>query len=99
MRRPSRPRFQDDRWVRLLMAVADLLRNAWVLADLSDEQRDGLAAQGREVTLSAGNWLLRQGEEAETMYVIRSGWLEAIHEGPPETVIRTMRRGEMVASC
>lgn len=77
-------------------ANAALLRSVPVLAGLSDEQREQLAEQGREVTLSAGDWLLREGEEGETMYVIRSGRLDIVNEGAPETLVRTLRRGEVV---
>ena len=64
------------------MAEGALLRSPPVLAGLSDEQRDRLAAQAREVSVAAGEWLLREGEEADAMYVIRSGRLDVISEGP-----------------
>ena len=73
-----------------------LLRSVPVFAGLSDEQRERLAEQAREVKLDAGDWLLREGEEGETTYVIRSGRLDVVTEGPPETLIRTIRRGDVV---
>jgi predicted acylesterase/phospholipase RssA/CRP-like cAMP-binding protein len=73
-----------------------LLGSVPVLAGLSEEQRGQLAKQAREVAVAAGEWLLREGEEGETMYVIRSGQLDIVSEGPPETLIRTIRRGDVV---
>jgi NTE family protein len=78
------------------MAVAEAFAELSVLGNLNDRQRARLVAQGREVTVAPGRWLMRQGQEADTMYLIRSGRLEVVHEGPPETVIRTMRRGDVV---
>ncbi|MDX6664270.1 MAG: hypothetical protein QOG68_476 [Solirubrobacteraceae bacterium] len=78
------------------MAGGDLLRGVPVLAGLSAEQRDRLAAEGRERQVPAGDWLLREGEPADTMYVIRSGRLDVVAEGPPEALIRTLRRGDVV---
>jgi len=67
-----------------------------VLAGLSEDQRGQLADQAREITVTTGKWLFREGEEGESMYVIRSGQLDIVSEGPPETLIRTIRRGELV---
>jgi predicted acylesterase/phospholipase RssA/CRP-like cAMP-binding protein len=76
------------------MARAEVLRGAPVLAGLSDELLEQLAAEAGEVTVRAGEWLFREGERAESLYVIRSGRLEVVAEGPPETLIRLLRRGD-----
>ncbi len=73
-----------------------LLRGVPVFTGLSGENRDRLAALGTNVELAAGDWLLREGEEADVMYVIRSGRLDVLVEGPPETLVRTLRRGDVV---
>jgi predicted acylesterase/phospholipase RssA/CRP-like cAMP-binding protein len=78
------------------MASAAFLRQVPVLADLSEKLLEQLAAKATEVRIRAGEWLLREGEEAESLYVVRSGRLEVIAEGPPETLIRVMRRGEVL---
>ena len=67
-----------------------------VFTGLSGENRDRLAALGTNVVLAAGDWLLREGDEADVMYVIRSGRLDVLVEGPPETLVRTLRRGDVV---
>ncbi len=76
------------------MVAADVLRGAPMLAELSDELLEQLAAEAGEVRVRAGKWLFREGEEAESLYVIRSGRLEVVAEGPPETLIRLLRRGD-----
>ena len=64
-----------------------LLGSVPVLAGLSEEQRGQLAEQAREVAVAAGEWLLREGEEGETMYVIRSGQLDIVSEGASNRAI------------
>lgn len=73
-----------------------LLRGVPVFTGLSRENRERLAALGTNVTVAAGDWLLREGDEADVMYVIRSGRLDVLVEGPPETLVRTLRRGDVV---
>ena len=73
-----------------------LLRGVPVFTGLSGENRERLAALGTNVVVAAGDWLLREGEEADVMYVIRSGRLDVLVEGPPETLVRTLRRGDVV---
>ena len=65
-----------------------------MFADLSDELLAQLAEEAGEVSLGAGEWLFREGDSADRLYVIRSGRLEIVDEGPPEVLIREMRRGQ-----
>jgi predicted acylesterase/phospholipase RssA/CRP-like cAMP-binding protein len=67
-----------------------------VLAGLDEELLGGLASQLREVKVAAGEWLFRQGEIGESLFVLRSGRLEVVDEGPPEAVIRKLRRGDVL---
>jgi NTE family protein len=72
------------------------LRNVPVLAGLS---RDLLAQVSREVTelqVPAGEWIMREGEEADSLFIIRSGRVEVLDEGPPEALIRMLRRGDVL---
>jgi NTE family protein len=78
------------------IGTAGFLRRVPVLSGLDDELLSRLAAEGASVTVRAGDWLVREGEAAESLYLIRSGRLEVVAEGPPETLIRVLRRGEIL---
>lgn len=76
--------------------TAAFLRRVPVLSGLDDELLSRLAEQVATVSVRAGDWLVREGDVADSLYVIRSGRLEVIAEGPPETVIRLLRRGAVL---
>ncbi|HET8593431.1 MAG TPA: patatin-like phospholipase family protein [Solirubrobacterales bacterium] len=76
--------------------TAAFLRRVPVLSGLDAELLSRLAAKVVPVTVRAGDWLVREGEAADRLYLIRSGRLEVVAEGPPETVIRVLRRGEIL---
>lgn len=78
------------------MSEVAFLRQVSVLADLPDELLARLAADAVHVRLKAGDWLFREGERAETLYVLVGGRVEVVAEGPPEVLIRVMRRGEVL---
>ncbi len=78
------------------MLTADLLRNISVFSGLSDEHLANLAEELRPVHVPAGEWIVREGEAADSMFIIRSGRVEVIDEGPPEVLIRTLRRGDVL---
>jgi NTE family protein len=59
---------------------ANLLAAVPLFAGLSDELRCSLAARSQIVHLSAGEWLFQQGEQADALYVVRSGRLEVLQE-------------------
>ena len=62
---------------------ADLLAAVPLFASLPEQPRGSLAARTESVHLSAGEWLFHQGEEADALYVVRSGRLEILHERAP----------------
>jgi NTE family protein len=78
------------------MGDGGLLRGVPVLAGLTDEQRDRLAAEAGRRSVPAGEWVMRQGDEGDSMFVLSSGRLDVVAEGPPETLIRRLRRGAVV---
>lgn len=78
------------------MSEVALLRQVSVLADLSDELLGGLAADAGHVRLKAGEWLFPEGEGAEILYVLVGGRVEVVAEGPPEVLVRVIRRGEVL---
>jgi CRP-like cAMP-binding protein len=78
------------------MRTAAYLRNVPVLAGLPDELLEHLAGQVNDVRVRAGTWVMREGESADSMFIVRSGRLGVIEEGPPETLIRILRRGDVL---
>ena len=75
-----------------------LLSEVAVFADLPVELRQTLAEQCRTVRLRFGEWLFRQGDPADAMYVVRSGRLEVLKEraeGEPERLLE-LGRGSVV---
>ena len=46
--------------------------------------------------VAAGDWLFREGEPADSAYVVRSGRLDVVVEHPTEVVIRQLKRGAAV---
>ena len=73
-------------------SAADFLGKAPVFAALSEKVRTKIANRSSELRLSAGEWLFREGEEADTLYVVRAGRLEVVNEADGKT-IRVLGRG------
>jgi NTE family protein len=67
-----------------------------LLAGLEGDLLERLAAQTRSLGVKAGEWLFREGDPADAAYVIAMGRLEVVDEGPPETIIRTLKRGDVL---
>jgi NTE family protein len=72
------------------------LRNVPIFAGLSDELLHRLAGQVREVRVQAGEWIMRAGESADSLFIVCSGRFEVLDEGPPESLRRVLRRGEII---
>lgn len=75
---------------------AAFLRFVPVLSGLDDVLLGRLASEVTEMEIRAGEWLMRRGDTGDSLYLIRSGQLEVIDEGPPESVIRVLRRGAVL---
>jgi CRP-like cAMP-binding protein len=52
-----------------------LLRNVSVFSGLPDELLERLAAQVGEVHVRAGEWIMREGDAAQSLFVVCSGRL------------------------
>jgi NTE family protein len=78
------------------MRTAFFLRNVPVFAGLSEELLETLAAKVREVRVPAGRWVMREGDRAESMFIVSGGRVEVVHEGPPEILLRVLRRGDVL---
>ena len=75
---------------------AYLLRNVPVLAGLPDALLESLVEQLSRVQVKAGRWIMREGEVAESVYIVAGGRVEVVDERPPETLIRVLRRGAVL---
>jgi EmrB/QacA subfamily drug resistance transporter len=71
--------------------AADFLANVPLFASLGEELLAQLAEHARNVHLEAGAWLFREGERADSIYVVRGGRLEVID--PDGAAIRVAGRG------
>ncbi|HZU60054.1 MAG TPA: patatin-like phospholipase family protein [Solirubrobacteraceae bacterium] len=78
------------------MRATGFLRNVPVLAGLSDELLERLSTQLQEVHVRAGQWIMREGDDADSMFIVESGRVDVIDEGPPERLIRALRRGDVL---
>jgi NTE family protein len=99
--RPSTSAPQADDRRRSLAAVP-------LLAELAEDIDRGstpleagpwaeLAASAQPVRVRAGEWLFRQGEPGDSLYVVLTGRLEVVIENGPELkVIRVLGRGSSV---
>ena len=72
-------------------SAADFLGRAPIFAPLSEPVRAAIAGRSRELSLAAGEWLFREGDDADALYVIRAGRLEVVAEDG--SVIRVLGRG------
>jgi NTE family protein len=78
-------------------SVAEFLRNVPVFAALSHEMRQEIARLAGSVSIAGQEWLFREGEDADGVYVVRVGHLEVISEAAstPQT-INTLTRGAVL---
>lgn len=74
-------------------SAADFLAHVPLFAGLEASLRTALAARARMVRVPAGEWLFREGDPGDTMYVVRVGRLEVVDEGAG-AVIRELGRGD-----
>ncbi len=66
---------------------AEMLGAVPLFAQLPEAEREALAREGRTVSLKAGEWLLREGDDADTLYVLAGGRLEVIIGGDVVNVL------------
>jgi EmrB/QacA subfamily drug resistance transporter len=74
---------------------ADFLALVPILAGLEPWLRRAIAARTRTTQLEAGEWLFREGNPAEALYVVRAGRLEVLDE-MTGAVLRQLGRGDVL---
>ena len=72
---------------------ADFLARAPIFADLPREMREKIAGSASELHVPAGEWLFREGDEGDALYVIRAGRLEVVAGDGDGSVMRVLGRG------
>jgi NTE family protein len=73
--------------------------NTWVspiFGGFSGEIGNRLSAEPEQLELAAGEWLFREGDRADSAYLVRTGRLEIVIERPTEVVVRQVKRGSMI---
>lgn len=79
-----------------MISTTDFLRHVPAFAGLSDELLDRLAERVAETSVPAGEWVVREGEAADRMFIVQSGSVAVLDEGPPVALIRILRRGDIL---
>jgi NTE family protein len=74
-------------------STADFLARVPIFADLDQSLRDLLSDRARTARIAAGEWLFREGDAADAMYVLRAGRLEVVDEASG-SIIRVLGRGD-----
>ena len=75
--------------------VLELLHQVAVFADLPEDQIDWFLSQSRLVSLRAGDSFVRQGDPADTMFVLLEGEFQWRGEFSGEAFVRDMSAGEV----
>src|SRR6266850_4706947 len=71
------------------------LLNVPAFADLPDDQIAWFISQSEEVHLKAGNTYIREGDPADTMFVVLEGQLQARGELGGETIVVAVKPGDV----
>ena len=74
-------------------STEDFLGQVPLFADLGPSLREALSLRAVAVRIGAGEWLFREGDPGEAMYVVRAGRLEVVDEAAG-AVIRELGRGD-----
>ncbi len=93
---PSLTDTQGERAQGEPQSVAEFLRNVPVFAGLSEQMLEEIAGIADSVRLERGQWLFREGEEADGVYVVRVGHLEVVQERSKPEAINTLTRGAVL---
>ncbi len=76
-------------------AFADALAGVSIFAGVDSARLAELAASAERVSVRAGSFVFRQGDEPDALFVLLSGRVEAI-AGTPPRVLRVLGRGDAI---
>jgi NTE family protein len=81
----------------LLQDRAEFVRSVSLFASLPDSAVEEIAGRAEETHVAAGDWLFREGDPGEGLYVLRTGRLEVVREaGDAEILIRSLSPGAVL---
>jgi NTE family protein len=93
---PSLTESDGERAQGTPQSVAEFLLHVPVFAALSGAMREEIGALATSVSLATHEWLFREGDSADGVYVVRVGHLEVVgEEGEPQR-INTLTRGAVL---
>jgi NTE family protein len=73
------------------------LRDLPLLTGATDDALADVVGQARELRVPAGEWLFHEGDSADSLYFVRSGRLEVLHEAEGQlSVLTLLGRGAAV---
>ena len=75
--------------------AADFLARVPMFAGLDAALRDTVAQRARPLRVSAGEWLFREGETGDALYIVRAGRMHVL-EDATGAMIREIGRGDAV---
>jgi predicted acylesterase/phospholipase RssA len=93
---PSLAESDGEQAIGAAQTVSEFLRNVPVFGTLSDAMRAEIAELVSAVSLKRDEWLFREGDFADSVYVVRLGQLEVIREGPEPETVNTLTRGAVL---
>jgi NTE family protein len=76
--------------------IAEFLRNVPVFAPLSDAMRSEIAGLVKAVSVRRDEWLFREGDYADSVYVVRLGQLAVIREDREPETVNVLTRGSVL---
>lgn len=93
---PSLAQSDGERAVVEPQTDAEFLRNVRVFAGLSSDMLEHIARLANDVSLTRGDWLFREGDPVDGVYVVRVGHLEVVQDGPQPETLNTLTRGAVL---
>jgi EmrB/QacA subfamily drug resistance transporter len=93
---PSLAESEGERAQVTPQTIAEFLLHVPVFAALSDAMREEIGALATSVSLATHEWLFREGDSADGVYVVRVGHLEVVSQQDEPQRINTLTRGAVL---
>lgn len=93
---PSLAESEGEHAAVMPQTTAEFLRKVPVFTGLSVELLEQIAELASDISLRRGEWLFREGDPADGVYVVRVGHLEVLHDGPAPQTVNTLTRGAVL---